>query len=111
MVDVDHQLNDASFFGTDAFYALFDRMRRDDPAHWTTSPDGRGFGSVFSHADIKQVFNQPLLFSSEREGIMPVVDDAMAAVAREAMGVGLNVLTTDPPRHDGGHRARWLPSA
>ena len=29
-----------------------------------------------------------------------VIDDAMAAVAREAMGVGLNVLTTAPPRHD-----------
>lgn len=98
MVDVDHQLNDASLFGTDAFYALFDRMRRDDPVHWTTSPDGRGFWSVFRHADVKQVFNQPLLFSSEREGIMPVVDDAMAAVAHEAMGVGLNVLTTNPPR-------------
>ena len=34
MVDVDRQLNDASFFGSDAFYALFYRMRREDPVHW-----------------------------------------------------------------------------
>ena len=41
MVDVHHQLNGASLFGTDAFYALFDHMRREHPMHWTTSPDGR----------------------------------------------------------------------
>ena len=29
-----------------------------------------------------------------------VIDEAMTAAAREAMGVGLNVLTTAPPRHD-----------
>lgn len=30
---------------------------------------------------------------------MPVFEDEMAAIAKAAMGVGENVLTTGPPRH------------
>jgi cytochrome P450 len=98
-VTVDEQLNDPTFFATGEFYRLFDRMRREDPVHWTTSPDGRGYWSVFRHADLKAVLNAPELFSSEREGVMPALDVEMAEVSREAMGVGENVLTIDPPRH------------
>jgi len=97
--DVDALLNDPGFFATSDYYRLFDRMRREDPVHWTTSPDGRGYWSVFAHADLKQVLNEPGLFSSEREGVMPAVDSEMSAIARDAMGVGENVLTIDPPRH------------
>ncbi|MSR15222.1 MAG: cytochrome P450 [Gammaproteobacteria bacterium] len=39
------------------------------------------------------------MFSSERGGVMPIIDDEMAAMALDAMGVGENVLTIDPPRH------------
>ena len=98
-MSVDEKLNDPAFFATDEYYGLFDRMRADDPVHWTQSPDGRGYWSVFRHADLKRVLNEPELFSSEREGVMPVIDHEMAAVAGEAMGVGENVLTIDPPRH------------
>ncbi len=98
-MNVDAQLNDPAFFATDAFYALFDRMRAEDPVHWTSSPDGRGYWSVFKHADFKRILNEPETFSSEREGVMPAVDAEMSAVAKQAMGVGENVLTIDPPRH------------
>lgn len=111
---VDEQLNDPAFFSTDAYYGLFDRMRREDPVHWTASPDGRGYWSIFRHADMKRMLNEPQLFSSEREGVMPVIDTAMAEIAHEAMGVGENVLTIDPPRH-GEYRkvmsAPFLPKA
>lgn len=99
MSDVDSKLNDPAFFATGGHYALFDRMRREEPVHWTTSPDERGYWSVFRHADVKEVLSDPEAFSSEREGVMPVIDNAMAEVAHEAMGVGENVLTIDPPRH------------
>jgi cytochrome P450 len=98
-MSVDEQLNDPAFFATGDFYALFDRMRAEDPVHWTQSPDRRGYWSLFNHADVKQVFNDPALFSSEREGVMPVIDDAMAEIVREAWGIGENVATIDPPRH------------
>jgi cytochrome P450 len=99
MAAVDEQLNDPALFAHGAFYALFDRMRTEDPVHWTQSPDRRGYWSVFAHADVKRILNEPNLFSSEREGVMPVIDDAMAAVVREAWGIGENVATIDPPRH------------
>ena len=96
---VDEQLNDPAFFATGEHYRLFDRMRVEDPVHWTASPDGRGYWSVFRHADIKTILNDPTVFSSEREGVFPVIDDAMAAIAAEAWGVGQNVAMIDPPRH------------
>ncbi len=96
---VDEQLNDPAFFATGEHYRLFDRMRAEHPVHWTTSPDGRGYWSVFRHADIKTILNDPAVFSSEREGVFPVIDDDMAAIAAEAWGVGQNVAMIDPPRH------------
>ena len=98
-MSVDNKLNDPAFFATDEYYALFDQMRRDDPVHWTNSPDGRGYWSVFRHADLKRILNEPTTFSSEREGVMPAVDPEMVEIAKDAMGVGENVLTIDPPRH------------
>ena len=99
MLNPDDRLNDPAFFATGAHYALFDQLREEDPVHWTHSPDGRGYWSVFRHAHVKAVLNDPLLFSSEREGVAPVVDAEMAAVVREAWGVGKNIATIDPPRH------------
>ena len=98
-MNVDQKLNDPAFFATNAHYALFDVMRKEDPVHWTQSPDGRGYWSVFRHADIKTVLNEPTLFSSEREGVAPSVDAEMNAIIREAWGIGMNVATIDPPRH------------
>ena len=98
-MSIDERLNDHAFFATGDHYALFDELRIADPVHWTQSPDGRGYWSIFRHADVKRVMNEPLLFSSEREGVMPVVDMEMAAVVKEAWGIGENVATIDPPRH------------
>ncbi len=96
---VDQALNDPAFFANTSFYRLFDRLRGEDPIHWTESPDGRGYWSLFRHADIKYVLNEPLIFSSEREGVVPAVDAEMAAIVREAWGVGETVTMIDPPRH------------
>ena len=98
-MDVDALLNDPAFFAGDRHYALFDALRRESPVRWTQSPDGRGYWSVFCHADVKHVLNAPELFSSEREGVFPVLDAEMAKIAREAWGVGENVAMIDPPRH------------
>ena len=98
-MSIDDQLNDPAFFATGQHYPLFDRMRAEDPVHWTQSPDGRGYWSIFRHADVKTILNEPILFSSEREGVAPVVDAEMAAIVREAWGVGQNVAMIDPPRH------------
>ncbi len=98
-VTVDEKLNDHAFFATGQHYALFDELRASSPVHWTTSPDQRGYWSIFRHADVKTILNEPALFSSEREGVAPVVDDEMAAIVDEAWGLGQNIAFIDPPRH------------
>ncbi len=114
MINVDEKLNDPAFFATGAHYALFDRLRAEDPIHWTQSPDGRGYWSIFRHADLKTILNAPNLFSSEREGVAPVIDAEMAAIAAEAWGVGQNVAMIDAPRHTAVRKvisAPFLPKA
>lgn len=106
---VDSQLNDPAFFATDEYYKLFDQMRAADPVHWTESPDGRGYWSIFRHADLKLILNDPDTFSSEREGVMPAVDPEMVEIAKDAMGVGENVLTIDPPRHSAVRKVMSIP--
>lgn len=39
---IDEKLNSPAFFAIGEHYRLFDRMRLEDPVHWTESPDGRG---------------------------------------------------------------------
>ena len=99
LMNIDDELNDPGFFATDQHYPLFDRMRAEDPVHWTHSPNRRGYGSIFHHANVKTILNEPILFSFEREGVAPVVDTEMAAIVREASGVEQNVAMIDPPRH------------
>ena len=96
-------------------------MRIEDPVHWTASPDERGYWSGFRHKDVKTVFNEPILFSSEREGAAPALDNEMSAIASDAWGLGQNIALMRVATADtrlGGHRIRegdrmilWLPSA
>lgn len=113
-MNIDDKLNSAAFFATGEHYSLFDTLRIEAPVRWTQSPDGRGYWSVFRHADVKAVLNEPNLFSSEREGVAPAVDAEMAAIVREAWGIGQNVAMIDPPRHTAIRKviaAPFLPKA
>ena len=97
---VDEKLIDPAFFGDEAqFYELFAQMRREDPVHWTSGADGIEFWSLFKHSDIKKLLNDTHLFSSEREGDMPIFNRDLEIVAAEAFGIGDSILVTDPPRH------------
>jgi cytochrome P450 len=97
---VDEKLTRHSFFADEAaFYDLFRTLRREEPVHWTQNPGGKPFWSVFRHADIKRIFEEPEHFSSERGGIMPLIGAEMDAIGAETFGLGENVLVVDPPRH------------
>ncbi|MGB1883574.1 MAG: cytochrome P450 [Gammaproteobacteria bacterium] len=96
---IDEKLCSPAFFAEGDYYGLFKALRQSTPVKWTVGPNGHGFWSLFWHADVKRVLNEPELFSSEREGVMPLMDDQIDEVAEEAFGVGDNILTIDPPRH------------
>lgn len=111
---IDEQLTSPVFFAEGDFRALFARMRREDPVHWTECATGPGFWSLFRHADVSMALDDPERFSSEREGVMPIMDADLDQVAKEAFGIGENVLVVDPPRHASFRKvisAPFLPKA
>ena len=99
MTSVDEQLIDSANFRDDSFYTLLAKMRHEHPVYWTTGRNGAAFWSVFKHADVKQVLHDGVLFSSEVDGVMPIMDEALAESNRNAFFPGEMLIAIDPPRH------------
>ena len=99
MTSIDERLIDAANFRDERFYDLFAHMRREDPVHWTVGHNGARFWSVFKHADVKRVLHEGVLFSSEIDGVMPIMDEALKEANRDAFGPGEMLIAIDPPRH------------
>ncbi len=80
-------------------HGLFERHRRDAPVWWHEptehTPDGEGFWSVATYADVLEVLHDPTTFSSETGGDRPyggtLIQDLPVA------GQVLNMM--DDPRH------------
>jgi cholest-4-en-3-one 26-monooxygenase len=78
-------------------HAIFERLRREDPVHWSpmaTWEGEPGFWSITRAEDIHAVSRDWQTFSSERGGIL-AADHAVPLEAQNAMFIGM-----DPPRHD-----------
>ncbi len=99
MTTIDEQLTDSATFRDERFYTLLAQMRREHPVHWTTGHNGARFWSIFKHADVKRVMHEGKLFSSEVDGIMPIMDEALKEANRDAFGPGEMLIAIDPPRH------------
>ena len=99
MTSVDERLVDAANFRDESFYNLFAELRRTEPVRWTTGRNGAGFWSVFNHADVKRVLHEGVLFSSEVDGVMPIMDETLREANRAAFGPGEMLIAIDPPRH------------
>ena len=99
MTTIDERLINAANFRDDGFYTLFAQMRRENPVYWTTGHNGAHFWSLFKHADVKRVLHEAQLFSSEVDGIMPIMDETLKTANRDAFGPGEMLIAIDPPRH------------
>ena len=99
MTTIDEQLTDSATFRDDSFYTLLGQMRREHPVYWTTGHNGAHFWSLFKHADVKRVLHEGVLFSSEVDGVMPIMDEALKEANRDAFGPGEMLIAIDPPRH------------
>lgn len=88
----------ADLWAEDPPYAVFARLRREAPAHWSPyaqHPDDGGFWSITRHADVQAITRDFKTFSSERRGIM-LVDDIGVPLAVQQQ----QMISMDPPRHD-----------
>ena len=99
MASIDERLIDPATFRDESFYTLLAEMRREHPVYWTTGHNGAHFWSVFKHADVKRVLHDGALFSSEVDGVMPIMDEALREAHRDAFGPGEMLIAIDPPRH------------
>jgi cytochrome P450 len=79
-------------------HALFARLRREAPVHWSPlggHPDEAGFWSITRAKDIRDISLNFQAFSSERGGIMVLDDFGIPLEAQQQM-----MIAQDPPRHD-----------
>lgn len=60
--DIDVMDLDRFVEGSDT--AMFSRLRREEPLHWNSEPDGPGFWSLTRYGDIKAAASNAETFSS-----------------------------------------------
>lgn len=59
-------------------YALWKKLRDEDPVHWTQGRTGKNFWSVTRHADVRTVLADGNLYSSEEDGVsLPTSNEFM----------------------------------
>jgi cytochrome P450 len=93
------RLADSAFFFTDEYTALMRYLRRHEPVRWAEPWPDRGCWVVTRHADLKAIYEQPVLFSNEAAGNIIPADPNFHRADRDAQGFGAMVSNTDPPRH------------
>ncbi len=73
-------------------HATFDRLRADDPVHWTEEADGSGFWSILRYDDCLEVSRDVDTFTSERGIRLEEMTDEELVARRTLMEM-------DPPDH------------
>ena len=91
----DIRLADPDLYTHGVPYELFDRLRREDPVHWTQDAKyGVPFWAVTRYHDVVHVSRHPELFSSaERSAMFYEISEEELAQQR------LMMLNMDPPQH------------
>ena len=86
-------LTDLDAFARNEGWAMFDRLRAEDPVHWTPeAPPNSGFWALTRHADIDAVDRDPETFTSTQYVNLEEVDDDLMDLRR-------SMLETDGLRH------------
>ena len=92
-------LTDLDRFADGFPHDLFERHRAVAPVWWHEptdhTPDGEGFWSVATYAEVLHVLNDPVTYSSERGGDRPYGGTLLQDLP--VAGVVLNMM--DDPRH------------
>jgi cytochrome P450 len=99
---MDFDLTDPECFARHDPHPVFQRMRAEDPIHWTSGGRiERGFWSITRYEDALAVYRDPVTFSSQRYSVgLPSNPEAEAMLSPEMRGCGQMLIGTDPPRHN-----------
>lgn len=88
----DADLTSHDTFTTGVPHATFDRLRSEDPVHWTEETDGSGFWSIFRYDDALEVSRDHETFTSSRGIRLEEMDDEQLEARR-------TLMEHDPPEH------------
>ena len=91
LADIDP--SDPELFRNDTMWPYFERLRKEDPVHWSTSPEAEigGYWSITKYNDIMAVDTNHEAFSSEPTIVLPDPDEDFTLPMFIAM---------DQPKHD-----------
>jgi cholest-4-en-3-one 26-monooxygenase len=113
--DYAYDLTDPAFFAAGDPYAIWRRMRVEDPVHLSRGRIRTPFWSVTRHEDALTVFRNPVVFSSQRVSpLLPVDTYAEEHEHEREDGKGAILVMTDPPFHTAmrkSYNASFLPRA
>lgn len=103
MTRVPTSLDEIDFWDLDMFefgdpHAAWTLLRRAAPVWRHDRPGGEPFWSITRFDDCHAVHAEPVLFSSERDGIMARTHEQLRSNGLAALGVK-PMIHTDPPRH------------
>ena len=92
---IDNEIVHPDLYASEEIHGVYQRLRREDPLHWT-QPDGfRPFWAVTKHADVITISRQPKLFlNAPRLAVFPDIPE-MNPEDRPAR----HLLNMDPPDH------------
>jgi cholest-4-en-3-one 26-monooxygenase len=113
--DYAYDLTDPAFFAAGDPYAIWRRLRAEDPVHLTRGRIRTPFWSLTRHEDALTVFRNPIIFSSQRVSpLLPVDTFAEEHEHEREDGKGAILVMTDPPFHTTlrkSYNASFLPRA
>ena len=95
---------DVALWDTEAYWAIFERMRREDPVHYCADSAYGPYWSVTRYEDIMAVDTNHHVFSSEAKLGGIVIDDRIYNDPESGTEL-VNFIGMDPPRHTGQRRA------
>ncbi|MGA0601328.1 cytochrome P450 [Caulobacter sp. KR2-114] len=93
----------ASAFRDDAHWPYFERLRAEDPVHWTPDSNYGAFWSITRYNDIMAVDTNHQVFSSARGIGLPPKASILppgAIIERDSSDDANSFINMDPPGHD-----------
>ena len=92
-------VSDPKLYQNDTYYPYFERLRREDPVHWTQDGMYGSYWSVTKFKDIMQVETSHQLYSSSAKLGGITITDRPMEYRRSSF------IAMDPPRHDEQRKA------
>lgn len=98
---IDEAIADPRTYGDEhSYHRLFERLRREDPVHWTEPSQFRPFWAVTRHADVMAVeLNSANFKNAPRQFLLTKDDEQMLLEQTGSTNLARNLVAMDDPDH------------